>query len=139
MPLADKRGGVVRLQGLGDGDFTGRQTRGVRGLDDFMRKPGANGVTAGQQASAGRRADVCRGVEIREAHAFQGHSVKIGRPDVRPAIAADIAEPEVVGQDDDHVRLSHTPSSTGCPQASPCRHPPTPASIEASPHRTSTP
>ncbi|MDX2151639.1 MAG: hypothetical protein SFV54_12955 [Bryobacteraceae bacterium] len=62
-------------------------------------------VEAGHQAAAGRRADGAAGVGLGEAHAFGGHAVEVRGLNVSLAVAADVSPGEVIGEDEDDIRL----------------------------------
>src|SRR5687767_5491946 len=117
-PLADGRGGVTAgLEGFGEGHFIGRQRLLAGELGPILFGepiPGAfflvvadRGVTevlAGHQRAARRRAYRRAGVELREPHSFGGELVEVRRLDVTLAIAAELAEAEIVADDQDDVR-----------------------------------
>ena len=60
------------------------------------------GFETGEQRGTGRRAHR-GGVEVGVAHALLREAVEVGRGDLR-AVAAEVGEPQVVAQHDDHVR-----------------------------------
>ena len=109
VPFADQSGGVAGvLQRLGQGHFGGGQAAGGDGAEDaelIVGHAGADGVASGHESGAARGADLGGGIELREAQAFGGHTIQIRRLDRRVAVAAEVAVAEVVGQDDDDVRL----------------------------------
>ena len=66
---------------------------------------GVAGVQAGDEGRAGRGADRCAGVVAGENHSVCGESVDVGRPELLLAVAAQVSVAEVVGDDEDYVRL----------------------------------
>ena len=62
-------------------------------------------IPAREQPRARGRADVARGMEIRESHALGGEAVNLGRLEVGIAEAAHAGMAHVVDHDDDDVRL----------------------------------
>ena len=66
---------------------------------------GVPGVEAGHQRAPRGGADVGAGVKAFEAHTLGGELVEVGRADFALAIRADMADAEVVGEDEDDVGL----------------------------------
>ena len=58
------------------------------------------------QRRSSRRAFLTVGVEVREAHALFRQAVNLRRSDVGCAVSTDVAVAEVVGHDEDNVRLT---------------------------------
>src|SRR5688572_30742346 len=81
--------------------------RGLRVQDPelVVTHPAANRITAGEQRRPARCANFRGAIEVRETHSFGGHAVKIGSADGWVTVAAQITVAEVVGEDDDDVRL----------------------------------
>lgn len=99
--------GLVALfaEGVGDGDFAGRESPfGVREEDaSRTAHAAADGIAAGQEGGPAGGADLRRDVEIGKAKPLGGHAIEMGCPDRRGAVAAEIAVAEVIGEDDDDV------------------------------------
>src|SRR5690606_9605395 len=70
---------------------------------DCSHRPVADGVTAGHQPRAGGRADRVN-VKAFELDAFGGELVDVRRP-YFAAVEADVVKTEIVGEQDDDVRL----------------------------------
>src|SRR5207245_11088141 len=71
---------------------------------DHVVKTVALGITAGENASARRRAGRPRNDEICEPDAFRSHSVEIRRLNHRGAKTASIAIAEIIRQKQENVR-----------------------------------
>ncbi len=117
VPLAGEEGGVSRLlQHLGEGHFLQRETVGVgRGKQlrvalplvrrerssDVVSDAGALRPLPGDEGRPRRRADRTGRVGVREAHALRGEAIEVGCLVKGAAVAAEIALPEVVGDEED--------------------------------------
>jgi hypothetical protein len=107
VPFADQGGGVAEsLERLGDGQFAERQAAILGRLDHLVRQVHPHRIAAGHQACAGGGAEVGAGVEVAEPRALGRHPVEVGGADDGPAVAAQVAVAQVVGHDDDDVRLT---------------------------------
>ena len=99
-PFADARGDIARLLHHGrNHDFTARLDGIVAVVVD---QPGAEGITAGEELAA-RRPAQRRGIAIFETRAAFCQRVDLRRLE-RSAAAADVAQTDVVGQDENDVR-----------------------------------
>jgi hypothetical protein len=113
VPLADQPGGVAGgLQTVGQRRLRCRQA-GAALLALLPLAPGgvefvaeALLVAAGQQAGAGRRTVRARDVAVGEPRPGLGQRVEVRRRHVLAAVEAHVGVAEVVGQDDDDVRLA---------------------------------
>ena len=104
MPLADASGDVARpLEQRGERQASLFDQQRVVGPDRAVARPGAPAIAASQQVVAAGRADRRRRVPLGESHPFPRQPVDVRRPDLRRAIAADIAVAEVVGENNDDV------------------------------------
>ena len=111
-PLPGRGGRVAaRLEELGDRD------RGVGDRDLSLglhrlvvAHPGVAVVLPGHEGAARRRADGAPAIEVGKEHPFGGHLVDAGRADFLLAVGAKLAVPQVVGQNENDVRL---PTLTG--------------------------
>ena len=117
VPLADDAGGVASgLQRFGEGDLRGGQATGGDSAQNavlVMGHAGADGVATRHERGATRGTDFGGGIELREAQAFGGHAIQVRRLDGRMAVATEVTVTEVVGQDDDDVRLRGGVGSEG--------------------------
>ena len=99
-PFAEAAGGVARgAQDFGEGDVGVVEVP----VEAVVADGGVPGVEAGNQRAACGGADVGAGVEAVEAHALGGELVEVGRTDLSLAVRADMADAEVVGEDEDKV------------------------------------
>ena len=104
VPFADVAGRITCVaQQRRDGDFLPAHVhRGEHGNPvvnaDAVRRP------SGHQPAPRGRAVGCRGVAVRQPHAFGGEPIEVGRLDDFVAVAGQIAVAEVVGQHHDDVR-----------------------------------
>ena len=129
MPFSEESGFVAAgLQSLGEGDFIERQewlnrrplellVRFVLAARQPVRDAQARGVFAGQDARARRRANRRGGVGIGKAHAFLRQAVKIGRFVKSASVATDVRPAEIIGEDENNVRLPRRGSGvqqSGC-------------------------
>ncbi len=64
------------------------------------------GVFPGEESASGRRADCMARVKLREADAVCCKLIEIGRLDLLLAVAAEFAVAEIVGEEEDDIRLS---------------------------------
>ena len=93
-----RQGGVVRWQA--DALFRAAGQR-------FLQPDGqAHLVAAGDDGDARGGADRGIGIGLGEAHAARGDAVDVRGLQIRPAVAADIGEAHVVGDDEDDVGLA---------------------------------
>src|SRR5262249_34097332 len=100
-PLADEGGGVAGvLEQPGRGDVLGTEV--LLGVAADRAVPGGR---AGDRGAARRATRGGAGVERGEAHPPARQAVEVGGADVLLAITAEVAVTEVVGQDEDDVRL----------------------------------
>ncbi len=85
----------------------GRQAQRVGGAGDRLLQAAAQAVLVapGDQREAGRRADRRVGVGLGEADALPGQLVQLRRGEVGLAVDAQVGMAQVVGQDEDDVRL----------------------------------
>ncbi len=63
-------------------------------------------MLAGQQRAAAGRADRATAIEVREPHSFGRHAVKVRRLDLPLPVATQIAITEIVGEDQNDVRIA---------------------------------
>src|SRR5439155_15054795 len=106
-PLADECGRVPGvLQDLGD-----RPVLRPEGYVPSLRPaavpadPAVPGVQPGHEGAPRRGADRAAGVALGKADALARQPVDVWRLDLRLPVAAEVAVPEVVGQDEDDVRF----------------------------------
>src|SRR5262245_16952871 len=101
-PLANKARHITeRLEQTGDGDVLLAQR------DKRVAADGAvAGVLAGHEGAAAGSADGAAGVKLRELHPRGGQLVDVRRLDLVLAIAAEVAIAQIVGKDEDDVRLA---------------------------------
>ena len=112
VPLPNAGGGVATfLQDLSQGDLVGVQPSRGRWEEDAGESH-AHRVAAGHECRAGRAADGGRCVVVGEPGALGGEPVDVrcldlleARALVRGPIAPDVVVAEVIGEDDDDVRL----------------------------------
>jgi hypothetical protein len=103
VPFADAGGDVAGLlQHGGDHDLAARLDGLVALVVD---QAGAEGVAAGEELAA-RRPAQRRGVAVLEPRAALGQGIDVGRLGVVAAASADVAEADVVGEDEDDVGLA---------------------------------
>ena len=108
VPLADDRRLVAGLlEALRHEPFGGVQPVGRDGRNDGGLQAVAEGIAAGHQGRARRRAHRLD-VELRELRAARGQRVDVRRLDVRAAVEADILPAEIVGDDVDDVGFAFT-------------------------------
>lgn len=99
VPLAEvARGVALLLQQLGEIDFLLPEVTRV-GAGNSV----AEGIASGEATSPRRGTDRCAGVVTGESHAGLGHSVEVGRLDVRVAVEAGISPAEVIRHAEDDV------------------------------------
>ena len=106
-PFAERAGAVAvaaqqlgdRLLRLGDGPLAFRFHFAV------VADEGVPGMFAGDEHAARRRADGVAAVVAREAHALRGQAVEVGRLDFFLPVAAQLRVAQVVGENEDNVRL----------------------------------
>ena len=108
MPFADHRGRItLGLEDFGNGDFR-RWKPAQRSLAENpwprCHCPAAHRMPARHQRRAAGRADRGSTIETRPALALGRHSVKMRRRDGRVSVTAQIAVPQIVGEDDDNIR-----------------------------------
>src|SRR5215472_9723588 len=109
MPFADQRSAIARvLQDRRQGRMIRRQADLSWGacaqrLLEPYRQPVL--VTPGNQRYARSRADRRIGISLCEAHTFGGNAVDIGGGEIPASIAGDIGITEVVGEDEQNVRV----------------------------------
>ena len=112
VPLAEDAGGVAGLfQEFGHGDLGFGESLEVVGPQelappvprDVVRDPDPGRVAAGDQGRPGRRADGAGGVAPREHHPGGGQSIDRGRAVEAAAGAAEVAGPEIIGQEHEQV------------------------------------
>jgi len=105
VPLTDEEGPItLGSEQRGQRRMPGRQADvggGAQGLVET--DPQAVLVPAGDEGSPGRRADRRVGVRLEEADTVGGDPVDVGRRKAAPAVAGEIGDPEVVGEDEDDV------------------------------------
>src|SRR5918994_291601 len=108
MPLADQSGGVARrLKERGWCGVLWRKTHAVSVYQRLLQADGKpSGVSSGHKGDPGRAADRCRGVVTGEAESFTSQPINIRSAIVRPAVAAQIAISEVIGEYEQNVRSS---------------------------------
>ena len=70
-------------------------------------------ILSGKQRVAGRGRYRGRGIRLGQADALPGEPVHLGRLHIPGAIAPQVAVPEIIGQDDHHVRRPFRPSGPG--------------------------
>ena len=105
MPLADHHRLIATGFGhLGQRHLVGMQADAV-GREEHTGHADARAVAAGQEAGPRHRADRRR-VEAREAHAFRGEPIQVGRAQGLVAEGADVRVAHVVDEEDDDVRGS---------------------------------
>lgn len=75
-----------------------------RGNGEHPFEPRALRVVPADQGGTGGRADRAIGVGVGQADAFAGEAVDVGCADIRRAVAADVAVPQIVHHDEDDVR-----------------------------------
>ncbi len=105
VPLAHGGCGIAFfLEEVGHGDAGGvdDEFRIARGNAGVLLPPR---IHARQQSEARGRAGGGCGVCVGELHALSGQTVDVGRADFGSAIAAQVADAEVIGNQADHVRL----------------------------------
>ena len=109
MPLADGPGGVAAfLEQFGQRHFAVRQMprRAIaQHAKLFVAHAAADRIPSGQQRRAAGRADFGRRVEIGEPHPLGRHAIQVRRADAGMPVAAQIAVAQVVGQDENDVRM----------------------------------
>ena len=76
-----------------------------RQMADGRGDAGTGRVLAGQDARASRRAERAGGIRLREPDAAGGQAIEVGRLMILAAEAGEVAPAEVVGQDQDDIRL----------------------------------
>ena len=107
VPLAEARGripGLAQHPRESEPPFLDQARAADTGED--APHPGAEGHAAGEQAVARRRADGGRAVRVGEEHPLRGEAIEVRRRDLAlGVVAADVAVAEVVGEDDDDVRV----------------------------------
>ena len=74
-------------------------------MADGRRDASAGGVLTGQDARARRGAQRAGGIGLRESDAAGGQPVEVGRLMILAAEAGEVAPAQVVGEDQDDVRL----------------------------------
>ena len=100
-PLADDRRAVARrMEHLGD-----RGVLRAQGHVAMAPDPGVPGVLPGHQRGARRGADRAPGIVLGEPDALPGQAVELRRLEPRLAVGAEIAVAEIVGLDQQDVRL----------------------------------
>ncbi len=107
VPLADHAGGIAGL-------LEQRRHRDAPRFDDQRRDARqdarallAPGVLAGHKGVARRRADRRRRVRVGEPQPLRGKPIDVRRLDLRRAIAAEVAIADIVGQNEEDIRLRH--------------------------------
>jgi hypothetical protein len=104
VPLADDGGGVAGLlEGLSQGALLQRQAVLRPRAHDADLKAVAHRVAAGHQGGPRRRADG-QDVELLQLRAGRGELVEVRRL-VLALVPADVGPAEVIGEEDDDVRL----------------------------------
>ena len=104
VPLADRGGRVAEgLQPVGDRRFFSGQPGRVGAAVELVAE--ARLIAAGHQAGPRRAAVGRRDVALREAHAVLGDRVDVRRRDVLAPLATQFAPAEIVGVQNDEVRL----------------------------------
>ena len=106
-PFAEGAGGVaVILQDGGDGEAAIGERVLAFGLEAAVAADGGmTGVEAGHEACSAGSADGGAGIELGEAHALGGEVVDVWGVDVLLTLVAGVAIAEVVGEDEDYVRV----------------------------------
>ena len=79
---------------------------GVGRDDHFIRQTHADGITPGQQPRAGRRTEIGGGVEVGEPRPLARELVNVRGGDQVPTEGANVAEAEIIANDDDEIRSS---------------------------------
>jgi hypothetical protein len=103
MPLAEAGCRVAfLLEGLGERNLGIHKSEWLTRKEDAHQSR-AERVASGQQRGARGRTHRCRGIEVRELHAFAAHSIDVGSSNDRIAEASDVAVAHVVSQDDHDV------------------------------------
>src|SRR5262245_4985580 len=109
VPFADAGGGIpAQLEDVGECDLRGRQSAGgVREEDPagIRAHAGADRQPAGEKGRPARGADGRGRVEAGELEPLGGHPVQVRGANGRVAITAEVSIPQIVGEDDDEVRL----------------------------------
>lgn len=103
---------AARLQGAGDGDLALRQPPGRVREEDAPRvaaHPAPDRQAPCQQGGPAGRTDRCAHIEVGPPLALGRHAVDVRCPDARVSVAAEIAIPQVVAEDDDEARLPGGP------------------------------
>ena len=104
MPLARVTGGVPRLaQQLGEGDFTGTEVHGGP-FGDPGEDPVAVRRAARQQGRPRRTADRARRVALRQPEPLLRERIEMRCLDERVPLAAQVAPPQVIGEEQDDIR-----------------------------------
>jgi hypothetical protein len=62
-------------------------------------------VLAGEERPAGGRTGRAAGIKLREAHPLRRHPVQVRRWNFLLAVAPEIAPAQVIGEDDEDVRM----------------------------------
>ena len=108
MPLADVGGGVAR----GAEVVADRAFGAVEPIDAAVARhvdrPGAVAIAAGEDRGPGGGAERRRRITGREPHALPREPIDRGRVDVGIALAAEVAEADVVGEDENYVCVART-------------------------------
>ena len=105
MPLADRGRGVALVaEHLPNRDLFLCQPRHLRREED-VRNTRPHGIPPRQQGGTRGTAERCGRVEVGESQALGGHPIQVRGPDRRRAVDAKVAVTEVVGEDQDEVRL----------------------------------
>ena len=66
------------------------------------REPG--GIPSCKKTDAGRRANRCSGIGVREAHPFLREPIQMRRSVIGPTVTTQIAPAEIVGENENNIR-----------------------------------
>jgi hypothetical protein len=109
VPFADHPGRAASaLEQLGERDFALRQVQRIRlwrVRGRIERQAAAERIAARHQRRASRRAEGHRRIEVRELRSFRRHAVEVRSLEFRMAVAREVTIAEVIGEDEDDVRL----------------------------------
>ena len=115
MPLSNHgRPVAMLLEQISKGQPFRSDERAFEIVDDPALQPRPPVVATGEQGVTGWRTNRAAGVRVREAHPFRRQAVNGGSWNFPPlrVVAPHIAETQIVGQDNDHIRRACC--SAGC-------------------------
>ena len=111
MPFTKVSGAVARvLQDFGESRFAPKQMHSMTLFIEDGIDPGADVVAAGEECGTRRGTDRSPGMEVGEAHAFDGQLVEY-RGLHWAAVASDVAVAQVVNEEGDDVRETRSRST----------------------------